>query len=228
MIVIAIDGPAASGKGTLARRIAEHLGYAWLDTGLLYRAAAAAALDCGRDPADPDVAAAAARELAARIGRDGAAILDDRRLREDSVAAGASKLSAVPAARDALLALQRDFARAPAIGGAAAAGAVLDGRDIGTVVCPTADIKLFVTAAVAERARRRVKELQGRGHAAIYEAVLEDLIERDARDSRRAVSPLRPAPDALFLDTSALDADQALATALSMIEAALSRGARHG
>jgi cytidylate kinase len=227
MTVIAIDGPAASGKGTLARRIAERLGYAWLDTGLLYRAAAAVALDAGRDPGDPAVAAAAAADLADRIAAEGPDLLRDARLRSDRVADGASRLSAAPAARSALLALQRAFADAPAIGAAAAAGAVLDGRDIGTVVCPDATVKLFVTAAVEERAKRRVKELQGRGQAAIYSAVLEDLIERDARDSQRAVAPLRPAADAFVLDTSALDADQALEAALSVIADVLSRKADH-
>jgi cytidylate kinase len=227
MTVIAIDGPAASGKGTLARRIAERLGYAWLDTGLLYRAAAAAALDAGRDPGDPVVAAAAAADLADRIAVEGPDLLRDVHLRSDRVADGASRLSASPAARSALLALQRAFADAPAIGGVATAGAVLDGRDIGTVVCPDATVKLFVTAAVEERAKRRVKELQGRGQAAIYSAVLEDLIERDARDSQRAVAPLRPAIDAFVIDTSALDADQALETALSVIAGVLSRKADH-
>jgi len=223
MPVIAIDGPAASGKGTLARRIAERLGYAWLDTGLLYRAAGVIAADAGANPADPVAAAEAARTLARRIAAEGAAAMADPRLRGDQAADFASKLSAVPAARAALLELQRDFARDPVAGNRPAPGAVLDGRDIGTVVCPGAEVKLFVTAAVEERARRRVKELQGRGQAAIYPAVLEDLKQRDARDSQRAVAPLKPAGDAFLLDTSALDADQALAAALSIISDRLSR-----
>jgi cytidylate kinase len=221
MIVIAIDGPAASGKGTLARRIAERLGYAWLDTGLLYRAAGLAALDAGADPADPAAAEAAATALAARIAASGPAMLDDPRLRGDAAAGAASRLSAVPAARAALLGLQRDFAIMPVTAGHAAPGAVLDGRDIGTVVCPDAGVKLFVTASVEERARRRVRELQARGEPAIYQVVLEDLKERDARDSQRAVAPLMPAPGAFLLDTSTLDADQALAVALAVIDAAL-------
>jgi cytidylate kinase len=221
--VIAIDGPAASGKGTLARRIAEALGYAWLDTGLLYRAAGAEAIDAGGDPADSADAERAARHLAERLLRDGPGILADPRLRGDAMADAASKLSAVQAARAALLEVQRAFARAPTSDGRPAKGAVLDGRDIGTVICPDAPVKLFVTADVAERARRRVKELQDRGQAAIYETVLEDLKQRDARDSQRAVAPLKPAADAFLLDTSALDADQALAAALAAIEAALSR-----
>jgi cytidylate kinase len=223
MTVIAIDGPAASGKGTLARRIARELGFAWLDTGLLYRAAGMDALAAGGRPDDPDDAAAAAARVAGRIGREGAAALSDPALRGDRAADAASKLSAVPEARAALLAVQRDFCRNPVVEGRAVAGAVLDGRDIGTVICPGAAAKLFVTAAVEERARRRVKELQGRGQAAIYQAVLEDLKQRDARDSQRAVAPLVPAEDAFLLDTSALDADQAFAAAMTAINAALSR-----
>jgi cytidylate kinase len=223
MPVIAIDGPAASGKGTLARRIAQELGYAWLDTGLLYRAAGIVAADAGANPADPVAAAEAARELARRVAEQGPGALADPRLRGDLAADAASKLSVVPAARAALLELQRDFARSPVSGNRPAAGAVLDGRDIGTVVCPDAEVKLYVVADVAERARRRVKELQGRGQAAIYQAVLEDLKQRDARDSGRAVAPLKPADDAFLLDTSALDADQALAAALSIISDRLSR-----
>jgi cytidylate kinase len=222
-IVIAIDGPAASGKGTLARRIAAELNYAWLDTGLLYRAAGIIAADTGADPGDPVAATEAARALAHRIAVQGPAAMDDPRLRGDQAADAASKLSAVPTARAALLELQRAFARNPSSHGRPAAGAVLDGRDIGTVICPDADVKLYVVAAVEERAGRRVKELQGRGQAAIYDAVLEDLKQRDARDSQRAVAPLKPADDAFLLDTSALDADQALAAALSIIDGKLSR-----
>jgi cytidylate kinase len=219
--VIAIDGPAASGKGTLARRIAERLGYAWLDTGLLYRAAGLAALALGEDPAEPVSAEKAARLVAARIAADGPSVLADPALRGDAAADAASRLSAVPQARAALLGLQRAFARRPTDSGRPAPGAVLDGRDIGTIVCPDAPVKLFVTAAVEERARRRVKELQARGQPAIYEAVLEDLKQRDARDSQRAVAPLKPAEGAFLLDTSALDADQALAAAMAAIQAVL-------
>jgi cytidylate kinase len=220
-IVIAIDGPAASGKGTLAGRVAAELGYAWLDTGLLYRAAGMIAADAGANPADPVAAAEAARMLAYRVAEQGPAALDDPRLRGDQAADAASKLSIVPAARAALLELQRAFARNPSSHGRPAAGAVLDGRDIGTVICPDAEVKLYVVAALEERARRRVKELQGRGQIAIYDAVLEDLKQRDARDSQRAVAPLKPADDAFLLDTSALDADQALAAALSIIHGKL-------
>ena len=157
------------------------------------------------------------------MAEQGPAALGDPRLRGDQAADAASKLSVVPAARAALLELQRDFARSPVNGNRPAAGAVLDGRDIGTVVCPDAEVKLYVIADVEERARRRVKELQARGQAAIYQAVLEDLKQRDARDSGRAVAPLKPAYDAFLLDTSALDADQALAAALSIILDRLSR-----
>ncbi len=222
MTVIAIDGPAASGKGTLARRIAEILGFAWLDTGLLYRAAGIGAVEAGDDPGDPEAASAAAQRLAERIASQGAQILQNPVFRDDRAADAASRLSAIPGARAALLAFQRDLARAPrSPDGTAVPGAVLDGRDIGTVVCPDAEVKLFVTADVEERARRRVKELQGRGLEAIYSAVLEDLKQRDARDSQRAVAPLKPAAGALLLDTSALDADQALAAALQAIRSVL-------
>ena len=222
MTIVAIDGPAASGKGTLARRIAETLGFAWLDTGLLYRAAGMGAVEAGDDPADPEAAEKAARTLAERIAAEGPQMLQNPDFRGDRAADAASRLSAVAGARAALLAFQRDFANAPrTTDGRALPGAVLDGRDIGTIVCPDADVKLFVTADVEERARRRVKELQGRGLAAIYQAVLEDLKQRDARDSQRAVAPLKPAAGALLLDTSALDADQALAAALQAIRSVL-------
>jgi cytidylate kinase len=198
---IAIDGPAASGKGTLARRVAEQLGFDWLDTGLLYRAVGLSVLDRGLDP----VRAATILDLRT---------LGDPRLRGDAAAQEASKVAAIPEVRAALLAYQRGFAQRPPGG----KGAVLDGRDVGTVVCPDAPVKLFVTADVGIRAQRRLSELHSRGVATTYAAVLEDLQQRDARDSQRAVAPLRPAEDALVLDTSALDADQALAKALDLIE----------
>jgi cytidylate kinase len=203
MTVIAVDGPAASGKGTLARRLAAHYDLRHLDTGLVYRAVGLKILSEGLDP----VPAAKAVTLAD---------LDRPELRSEEVGQAASKAAAIPEVRTALRALQRCFAETPP-------GAVLDGRDIGTVICPDAEVKLYVIAAVEERARRRVKELQGRGQTAIYTAVLEDLKQRDARDSQRAVAPLKPADDAFLLDTSALDADQALAAALSIINDTLSR-----
>lgn len=196
-MIIAVDGPAASGKGTLARRLARHFGYAHLDTGKLYRAVGVAVLRAGGDPADPAAAAAAARSL------DPAAV-DDPDLAGDEAAQAASKVAAIPEVRKALLQLQRDFAHNPPGG---AGGAVLDGRDIGTVVCPDADIKLFVTAEVEVRASRRHKELLNRREPIIYARVLQDLKERDARDSGRRVAPMRPADDAVVLDTSDMDAD---------------------
>lgn len=206
-MIIAIDGPAAAGKGTLARRLAEHLQFAYLDTGLIYRAVGKKVMDAGADPEDAAAAEAVARQLRAEdLGADG--------LRTDEVAQAASKVSAVPGVRAALLEFQRGFAAAPPDG---KSGAVLDGRDIGTVVCPDAPVKLFVTASSEVRAERRYKELQDRGLEAIYARVLEDMKERDARDSSRAASPLEPAKDAHLLDTSALDADQVFAQALEII-----------
>lgn len=202
-MIIAIDGTAASGKGTLARRLAAHLGLPHLDTGALYRACALHLVEAGGDPAD-EVAAVAA---AARVRPEDA---DNPALRTDSVAQAASRVSAYPGVRAALLAFQRDFAGQPG-------GAVLDGRDIGTVVCPDADAKIFVTAEVAVRARRRYEELQARGETAIYGAVLEDMKARDERDTTRAAAPLRPADDALVLDTSGLTPDQVVDRALAHI-----------
>jgi cytidylate kinase len=199
MPVIAVDGPAASGKGTLARRLAEHYRFHWLDTGLLYRAVAA------RVPEGD-----AAQAIAVARGFD-AAWLADPALRGEASSRRASQISVIPEVRAALLAYQRDFARQ-------APGAVLDGRDIGTVVCPHADAKLFVTAAVEVRAARRLKELRDAGTQTIYAAVLQDLIERDRRDSQRAAAPMKAAADALMLDTSGLDADQAFAAALALID----------
>lgn len=206
-MIIAIDGPAAAGKGTLARRLAQHLNLAYLDTGLIYRAVGKKVLIVGADPED-----AAAAEAEARAMRPEDLQLEG--LRTDEVAQAASKVSTVPGVRAALLEFQRDFAAYPPDG---KAGAVLDGRDIGTVVCPEAPHKLFVTASMEVRAERRVKELQDRGLEAIYARVFEDMKERDARDSERAVSPLEPAKDAHTLDTSDFDADQVFQAALDLI-----------
>ena len=206
-IVIAIDGPSASGKGTLARRLAGKFGLAHLDTGRLYRATGLAVLDTGGDPADPVAAEKAARSL-------DLARLDDPRLRSEDVGSAASLVAAIPAVRTALWGLQRRFARHPP---PPAKGAVLDGRDIGTVVCPDATVKLFLVASAESRAERRVKELRERGAAAIYEAVLQDMRERDARDSERRVAPLSAAPDAVAIDTTVLDADQVFERASDLI-----------
>jgi cytidylate kinase len=209
--VVAIDGPAASGKGTLARRLAERLGLAQLDTGALYRATACLVLDENGDPADPATAEAAARRVDPRL-------LDDPRLRADAVSAAASVVAAIPEVRRALLGFQRDFAAHPPT---PARGAVLDGRDIGTVVCPSADVKLFVTASTEARALRRVKELREQGAPAIYESVLQDLNERDARDSSRRAAPLMAAHDAHIIDTTTLDADVVFERVCALVARAL-------
>ncbi len=203
-LVIAVDGPAASGKSTLARRLAEHFGLAFLDTGLLYRAVARALLDRDLDPAD---ATAAVRMAEALAPED----VDPSRLRGEGVGQNASKVAAVPAVRAALLPFQRRFALR-------GVGAVLAGRDVGTVICPDATFKLFVTASDAERARRRFEELRGRGDEPIYAAVLEELQERDRRDADRAVAPMRVAPDAWVIDTTSLDAEAAFVAACRHIE----------
>ncbi len=209
--IIAIDGPAAAGKGTLAKRLAEHFGLALLDTGLLYRAVGRKVMDAGHDLADPALYAEAAGETARSLSPGD---LEADGLRNDETAQAASKVSALPAVRDALLDFQRRFAEQPPEG---AGGAILDGRDIGTVVCPGADVKLFVTASTEVRAKRRHKELQDRGLEAIYARVLEDMEERDARDAGRDVAPLAPAEDAFQLDTSHMDADQVFRAALDFI-----------
>ena len=208
---VAIDGPAASGKGTLARRLARRFRLAHLDTGKLYRATAALLLAAGEEPADPNAATAAARRI--DTGR-----LDDPVLLSEPVSRASSIVAAIPAVRTALLALQRDFAAMPP---SPAVGAVLDGRDIGTAICPDAAVKLFVTASQEARAMRRVRELRGHGAAAIYDDVLQDMKERDARDSGRRVAPLAAAPDAVIIDTTALDAEEVFEQASDLIARAL-------
>lgn len=205
-MIIAIDGPAAAGKGTLARRLAAELGYDYLDTGLIYRAVGMNLVRAGLDPADVAKAEAAAKALKP-------ADLAAADLRHDEAAQAASKVAVIPGVRSALLDFQRLFAAQPPGG----RGAVLDGRDIGTVVCPQAPIKLFVTASLEKRAERRLKELLDRGLTAIPSTVLADMRERDERDSKRAVAPLIPADDAFVLDTSELDADQAFAASVEFI-----------
>jgi cytidylate kinase len=219
-MIIAVDGPAASGKGTLARRLAAHFGFAYLETGLLYRAVARMVLDAKGDPADPKAAERAARAF------DFARLQDSawrRALTDDAVSDAASQVAAVPGVRAALLDLQRDFVRRPPGG---EPGVVLDGRDTGTVISPEADVKLFVNAGPEIRAERRHKELRERGVDSIYARVLEDLKARDARDTARAAAPLKPAVDAIVLDTSALDADQAFAAAIAIVERKTGKRAR--
>ncbi|MFC7477206.1 (d)CMP kinase [Dankookia sp. GCM10030260] len=201
-LVIAVDGPAAAGKGTLARRLAATLGLAYLDTGLLYRATGRRVLDAAADARDPEAAEAAARGLTP-------ADLARTDLRGPAADLAASAVAAIPAVRAALLDWQRDFGRRH--------GAVLDGRDIGTVVFPEAAVKLFVTASPEERARRRFLELRARGAAADQVQVAAELQARDDQDSRRAVAPLVPAADAVVLDTTSLDAEAAFAAAMAVI-----------
>jgi cytidylate kinase len=208
-MVIAIDGPAASGKGTIARRLAARYGLPHLDTGLLYRATAAALISADRDIYDEQAAIAAARGL-------GLTDFDESLLRSREMGEAASIVAAVPGVRAALLDAQREFARRPE-------GAVLDGRDIGTVVCPNAAIKIFVTASAAARAQRRALELAQRNEPADYPAILADILKRDARDAERLAAPLRPAPDAVHLDTTYLGINAAVAAAEKIVETAASR-----
>lgn len=194
---IAIDGPAAAGKGTISKAVAAHFGFAHLDTGLLYRATGRRMLH-GLDPVE------AAQTL-------GAEDLDRDDLRTPEVAQAASKVAAIPEVRAALVDFQRAFARR-------AGGAVLDGRDIGTVICPGADLKLYVTASAEVRAERRFLELSSKGHEVTRDAVLADVKERDARDMGRANAPLKPAEDAVMLDTSDLSIDVAVGRAIAAVD----------
>jgi cytidylate kinase len=205
-MIIAIDGPAASGKGTIAKQIAGIYGLRHLDTGLLYRAVAKAMLDAGT-PLD-DVAGAAAAAAALDPTR-----FDEVALKSQAVGEAASVVSAMPAVRDALIAYQREFATRPP-------GAVLDGRDIGTVIAPGADVKIFVTATPEARAARRTLEFRARGEDVDEQDVLADIKRRDERDINRATAPLRPAPDAYLLDTTHLGIDAAFRAAVDIIEAA--------
>jgi CMP/dCMP kinase len=210
-VVIAVDGPAASGKGTLSRKLAERLGYAWLDTGALYRAVGLAVLEMSGDPANAEDAAAAVGIVKRNLTPE---LLSSRALRTQAVASAASKVGAIPGVRVELLDFQREFALNPP---GDVGGAVIDGRDIGSVVCPDADVKIFVTAHVNERARRRFAEVQATG--ATYEEILEDLVARDERDSQRAVAPMLPASDAYVIDTSTLNAGEVLEEAINLIRA---------
>jgi cytidylate kinase len=208
-MIIAIDGPAASGKGTLAKRLAVHFGLPHLDTGLLYRAVARALIDFGHPLDDEAAAVRAAQALDLRH-------LEEDRLRGREMGEAASVVAAIPAVRAALVNWQRSFANRPE-------GAVLDGRDIGTVICPEADVKIFVTATPEERARRRFSELSRRGDDVSYDDVLDDIRRRDARDSGRSTAPLVAARDARLLDTTGLDIEASFRAAVALVD-----GARQG
>jgi CMP/dCMP kinase len=203
-MIIAIDGPAASGKGTLGKRLAAHYGLRHLDTGLIYRAVAKALIDAGHPLDDRDRALAAAQAL-------DPARFDEKALKGHAIGEAASIVSAIPQVRAVLRAFQQDFAAAPP-------GAVLDGRDIGTVVCPSAEVKIFVVAAPEERARRRAAELEGSGEPVDEAAILADILRRDERDRSRAVAPLKPAADAVVLDTTSLGVDAAVAAAIAIVQ----------
>lgn len=202
-MIIAIDGPAASGKGTLAQRIAGHFGYVWLDTGLLYRAVARDVLAAGADLEDERAGAHAASAL-------DAATLGDPELRSTGIGEAASVVAKHRGVRAALLDFQRNFASTPP-------GAVLDGRDIGTVICPNADVKIFVTADVEVRARRRFEEYVRGGEKVTFEEVLDVIRQRDARDANRVAAPLQQASDAILLDTTNMDVETAFRVALNII-----------
>jgi CMP/dCMP kinase len=205
-VIIALDGPAASGKGTLGKHLAAHFGLRHLDTALLYRAVAKALLDEGAPLTDTARASAAARAL-------DPARFDEAALKGHTVGEAASIVSAIPEVRAALVDYQRAFATRPP-------GAVLDGRDIGTVIAPDADVKIFVTASAHERARRRARELTAQGIQADEAEILADIERRDERDRSRAVAPLAPAPDAHLLDTTHLDIDAAVRAAIAIVQAA--------
>ncbi|MEM7238240.1 MAG: (d)CMP kinase [Pseudomonadota bacterium] len=206
---VAIDGPAAAGKGTIARLVAQEFGFAHLDTGLLYRAVGKRTLDHGRGVIDAGVAILCAQELTADA-------LDGDGLRTALVAKAASRVAAIPDVRAALLDFQRQFARQPG-------GAVLDGRDIATVICPEAEAKLFVTASADTRARRRMDELAERGEVRSFDAILTDIRARDERDATRPDAPMKQSADAHLLDTTELDIDAAVAEAVALIEQAMGR-----
>ena len=201
--VVAIDGPAAAGKGTVSKAVAEHFGFAHLDTGLLYRVVGCVALEnVGPSLDEAGVISLLTKVTEADLKRDD--------LRTAAVAQAASKVAVIPEVRSALINFQRKFA-------ARAGGAVLDGRDIGTVICPDADVKLFVTAVAEVRAQRRYEELLGRGEKTAYETVLENVKVRDARDSERAVAPLVAAEDAITIDTSEMSIKTAISVAIAAI-----------
>lgn len=209
-MIIAIDGPSASGKGTLARRLAARFGLAYLDSGSLYRGVALMLANRDQDPRDEQAAVKAAQNFDPKI-------LKDKRLRHEKTGKEASLVAAIPGVRAGLLQFQRQFAEHPPAG---YKGAIIDGRDIGTVVCPAADFKFFVTASDKERARRRTQEMWDNGQEADYETILKTIKERDKRDASRKISPLHPAKDAHLLDTTNLDIDGAFEKACLILKKA--------
>jgi cytidylate kinase len=208
-MIIAVDGPTASGKGTIAQRLAQHYGLKRLDTGALYRAVGLAVVDAGGNPADAAAAVAAARAL--DLGA-----IDEHRIRSSTAGLAASVVANIPAVRVVLRNAQRAFAADPN-------GAVLDGRDIGTVICPNAEVKLYVTASLQERTKRRLQELQNRGENITYEQLEQQIAERDTRDMNRADSPLQQAPDAHLLDTTHLSIEASVEAACRIVDMALKR-----
>jgi cytidylate kinase len=207
-MIIAIDGPSASGKGTIARALAAHFNLPYLDTGTLYRAVTLTLLRQGAAPSDTQTAIRIAQEMAKGIAPD---LLSDPDLRSEEVSQAAAPVSAIPEVRQHLLDLQRHFAAQPG-------GAVLDGRDIATVIAPQAEVKIYVTATPEKRAERRWKELQNRGQTATYEAVLKDLEARDKHDASRATAPAKQAPDAVLLDNSNLPVEPSIQAALRIVK----------
>jgi cytidylate kinase len=206
-MIIAVDGPTASGKGTVAKALAEHYGLKRLDTGSLYRAVGLAVLDAARDPSDPAAAVAAAEAL--DLGA-----IDEDRIRSSAAGLAASKVATISEVRAVLRRAQRAFAADPA-------GAVLDGRDIGTVICPDAEVKLFVTASLEERTRRRLAELRARGEEISFDELQAQIADRDARDMGRKDSPLYQAPDARLLDTTGLSIAEAAEAAYAIVDAVM-------
>lgn len=215
-MIITIDGASASGKGTLAIHLAQHFHYPYLDTGALYRTVGLILMEKGQDPENEILAQTAAESLKIE---EMPFLQNNPKLRNEQVASYAAKVSSIPGVRKALFNFQRRFALSPVRkDGSKANGAILDGRDVGTNICPEAEIKLFLKASSEIRAQRRLKELQEKGFYAIYDTILSEIEERDERDARRTIAPLRPASDALIVDTSDMTANDVFATVIQFIK----------